>query len=65
MNFLTQNSGTIAVLAVLILIIALIINKIRRDKKQGKSGCGCGCDGCANKGLCHPENNPDSKNTKH
>lgn len=33
-------------------VAAVIIKKIK-DKKAGKSGCGCGCSGCALKGKCH------------
>ena len=52
MDFITQNMGTIAVLLVLAVIVGLIINKMRNDKKQGKSSCGCGCSGCAMKDSC-------------
>ncbi len=58
MDFITQNMGTIAVLAVLALIIGLIIRKMRKDKKEGKSSCGCGCEGCAMKDACHSQNKP-------
>ena len=50
MDFITQNSGTIAVLLVLAVIVGLIINKMRKDKKAGKGSCGCGC---------HNDNNCD------
>ncbi len=56
MDFITQNIGTIAVLIVLSLIIAMIVRKMRKDKKEGKTACGCGCEGCAMKGSCHPTN---------
>ena len=56
MDFITQNMGTIAVLLVLALVVALIINKMRRDKKAGKGGCGCGCSGCAMKDCCPSKN---------
>lgn len=53
MDFITQNIGTIIVLTVLAAVIALIIRKMRKDKKEGKASCGCGCDGCAMKDKCH------------
>ena len=56
MEFITQNIGTIAVLFILAVIIGLIINKMRKDKKEGKSGCGCGCSGCAIKDSCPSQN---------
>lgn len=58
MDFITQNIGTIAVLLVLAFIIAMIVRKMRKDKKEGKTACGCGCESCAMKGSCHPS---DSK----
>ncbi|MBO7563699.1 MAG: FeoB-associated Cys-rich membrane protein, partial [Clostridiales bacterium] len=41
MGWLTDNLGTIVISAVLILIVALIIVKMVRDKRKGKSSCGC------------------------
>lgn len=44
--------GTVAVVALLIVIIAAIVRKMVNDKKAGKSvQCGCDCDGCG--GGCH------------
>ncbi len=44
--------GDIIVIAVLVLIIALIVRGMIRDKKKGKC-CGCsGCSGCPSKGAC-------------
>ena len=56
MDFITQNMGTIGVLLVLALVVALIINNMRRDKKNGKGSCGCGCSGCAMKDSCPSQN---------
>ncbi len=50
------NLATILISLVLITVCALIILKIRRDKKQGKTSCGCGCSGCAMKDMCHAQN---------
>jgi len=33
-------------------IVALIVRGIIKNKKSGKSGCGCGCSGCAMNGAC-------------
>ena len=52
MDFIIQNMGTIAVLLVLAVIVGLIVNKLCKDKKSGKGGCGCGCSGCAMKDSC-------------
>ncbi|MEE1038438.1 MAG: hypothetical protein U0K95_04655 [Eubacterium sp.] len=24
-----------------------------KDKKEGKSGCSCGCDSCPSSSICH------------
>ena len=50
-----MNPGTFAVLAVLIIIVGLIIYKMIKDKKSGKSSCSCGgsCSGCGMAGRCH------------
>ena len=56
MDFIIQNMGTIGVLLVLALVVALIINKMRKDKKAGKGSCGCGCSGCAMKDSCPSQN---------
>ena len=51
--FLTENAGTIVVLAVLIAVLTAIIVKFIRDKKKGKGLCACGCAGCPSKNMCH------------
>ena len=53
LNFITQNWGTLLISVVLIVLVALIVFKMRRDKKRGKSSCGCGCDNCPSSGMCH------------
>ncbi len=53
MDFITQNIGTIIVLAVLLAVLFLIVRKMKKDKKEGKTSCGCGCEGCALKDKCH------------
>lgn len=42
--------GTIVVLAALVLIVALIVRSMIKDKRSGKSSCGGDCSHC--KG-CH------------
>lgn len=51
--WLAENIGTILILAALIAIVAAIIVSMRRDKKRGKSSCGCGCAHCAMNESCH------------
>ena len=49
----TENIGTIQNSAGLLLIVVLIIVKLVKDKKKGKSSCGCNCAHCAMSGSCH------------
>ena len=51
--WLTANLGTIIVCALVLVISALAVRSLIRDKKQGKSSCGCSCSGCAGCGGCH------------
>ncbi|WP_099468232.1 FeoB-associated Cys-rich membrane protein [Konateibacter massiliensis] len=49
-QFIISNLPTIIVSLLLLAMVSMIIRKIVRDKKQGKSCCsgGEGCNGC-----CH------------
>ena len=42
--------STLAVVAVLAVIVGLIVRSMLIKKRRGG---GCGCSGCANAGLCH------------
>ena len=53
LEFLQQNYLTIIIIAVLVLMVALIIRSIVKDKKAGKNTCGANCAHCANAGHCH------------
>ena len=52
LEWIKYNIGTIIVGAALMLLIAFIIVRMVKNKKQGKSACGCGCSGCAMKDSC-------------
>lgn len=51
--FLLNNAGSLVVGFLLLLIVVLIVSKLIRDRKHGKSSCGCGCENCASAGMCH------------
>ena len=53
--WVAENIGTILITAALALIVALIARKLIKDKKKGKSSCGCNCAHCAMAGSCHPQ----------
>ena len=48
-----MNLPTILVLCAVIALVALVIFKMIRDKKQGKHSCSCGCGGCPFSDTCH------------
>lgn len=52
-NFLTQNLATIIISGILLLIVYAIIAQQIKNKKNGKTSCGCGCGGCAMADVCH------------
>ena len=56
LNFLSQNIGTIVVSVILALIVAFVIIRMIKNKKAGKSSCGCGCENCAMANECHKKN---------
>ena len=43
LDWIIENGATIAVTAVLAVIVGLVVFKMIKDKKNGRSGCGCGC----------------------
>ena len=49
--------GTAIVLLVLAAVVALIVFSIVRDRKAGKSSCGCKCSCCPMAGQCHKKKN--------
>ena len=51
LDFITNYGGSIAVGAAVLAVIALIIVKFVKDKRAGRSSCGCGCTGCASCGC--------------
>ena len=64
LNWLFQNISTILIALGLFCLCFAIIRKILRDKKQGKTSCGCGCSACAMKDACHGKNPQPEQKTK-
>lgn len=54
--------ATIVISILLIMLVFYVIRKMYRDRKSGKSSCGCGCAGCASAGICHQK--PDHEKRK-
>ena len=47
------SHGTIAAILVLLILIAAVVAKMIKDKKNGQTSCGCGCKNCAIADVCH------------
>lgn len=54
-NFLTENLATILIGGILFLICCAIIGQQIKNKKEGKTSCSCGCNGCSMSSICHKE----------
>ena len=63
MGWLKDNLGTIIVSLVLASAVILIIVKMIRDKKKGKTSSGCGCAGCAMRASCHSPSREKEKDS--
>lgn len=61
LTWLMENMATIIISAVLMIVVAVVIAGMVRNRKKGKSSCGCGCascpagSSCAMNGVSHPE----------
>jgi len=53
MTWLTENIGTIVIAFALVCVVAIIVVNMIRNKRAGKSSCGCGCSDCPMSGKCH------------
>lgn len=53
MEWFSANIGTILVLLIVCALVALVVRKMIRDRRKGKSSCGCNCAHCAMAGSCH------------
>ena len=54
-SWITENLGTILITLVLLVIVGAIVAPLLKNRKKGKSSCGCGCAHCAMHGQCHPQ----------
>lgn len=48
-----MNLSTVIVCLLLAAAVALIIRHLVRNKKAGRTSCGCGCANCALSDKCH------------
>ncbi len=52
-RWIGENAGTIVGSIALIVLVAWIVIRMHKDRKQGKSSCGCNCGSCPMSGSCH------------
>ena len=53
LSWIAGNLSTIIISLVLICLVTAIIVGMVKNKKNGKSSCGCSCSGCPMSGSCH------------
>lgn len=53
LTWIKANFATVIISAALLVIVAAIIVSIVKDKRRGKSSCGCKCASCPMSGSCH------------
>ena len=53
--WIAVNLPTILICLGLAAAVAAIIISLVRNRKKGRSACGCGCQGCAMSGSCHKQ----------
>ena len=53
LSWLSANIGTVLITLLLIAVVTAVIIKMIREKRKGRSSCGCGCEHCAMRGTCH------------
>lgn len=52
LNFIFENLASIIVGTVVFAIVAAVVIKMIRDRKNQKTSCGCGCSGCPGTEKC-------------
>lgn len=54
-NWLLQNLANLLALGVVLALSVRILVRVLRNRRQGKTSCGCGggCSGCSLSGSCH------------
>ncbi|MEG0780018.1 MAG: FeoB-associated Cys-rich membrane protein [Oscillospiraceae bacterium] len=53
LDWIAGNLSSLLVAVMVAALVTAVASKLVRDKKQGKSSCGCQCANCPNGGSCH------------
>lgn len=62
-TWITANLGTIVVSLILIVIVAAVISKMIKDKRNGISSCGGNCAHCSMCASCGKKEKTDKRDT--
>ena len=65
LHWISANLSTILISIALLAIVVLIIRGLVRQKKQGKSSCGGNCGHCPMGGACRGGGNHYGENRTH
>ena len=53
-HWISENTGNIIAMVILAAaVVAAIVINLVKQKKRGKSSCGCSCGSCPMRGSCH------------
>ena len=52
-HWISENTGNIIAMVILAAVVAAIVINLVKQKKRGKSSCGCSCGSCLMKNSCH------------
>ena len=63
LEWIYANWVNILILLLVAGVVALAVISMVRDKKAGKSSCGCNCAHCAMAGKCHSASVVKTKKT--
>ena len=58
LQWLANYWVTLTIALVLAAVVTLIVVKLVKDHKRGKTSCGCNCAHCAMAGSCHSNKKP-------
>lgn len=62
MTWFFHHISTIILCIVLIAVVAAIVAHLVKNKRRGKSSCGCGCQSCAMAEICRDGSSKSSEN---
>ena len=55
-DWIVANVANIIAVLIVAALVILAVRSMIKDRKAGKSSCGCGCANCAMAGKCHSQN---------